>query len=79
MSSPGAMESAVPPTTPANPARPAPRANTTAKTSCTLTPEAESMSRSLTPARIIIPMRVRLRKSQRATPIPTATASTDSR
>ncbi len=48
----------MPPTTPARPARPAPIAKVMANTICTLTPEADSMPRSSTPARIIMPTRV---------------------
>ena len=43
MSSPGEIDSAVPPTTPASPASPAPIAKVIANTSCTLTPEAASI------------------------------------
>ena len=79
MSSPGAIDSAVPPTTPASPASPAPIANVMANTICTLTPVADSMARSSTPARIIMPTRVRFRKSHSATPMATAVASRTSR
>ena len=69
VSSPGAMESSTAPITPPSPARPAPMAKVAANTRFTFTPEAESMPRSSTPARIIIPTRVRLRKSHSATPM----------
>ncbi len=58
---------------------PAPTANTMAKTMCTLTPEADSIARSSTPARIIVPMRVRLIISHKPTPMTMATASTTKR
>jgi hypothetical protein len=61
----------VPPTTPATPASPAPKANTTTNTSWILTPVADSMSRSSTPARIIMPMMVLLSASHINTPMTT--------
>ena len=79
MSSPGAIDSAVPPTTPAKPARPAPIAKVIANTNCTLTPEAASIPRSSTPARIIIPTGVRLRNHQSSTPMAADIASSTSR
>ena len=69
------MESAVPPTTPAKPASPAPSAKVMAKMRWVLTPEAWSMARSSTPARIIMPTRVRLRNSQSAMPMTMAAPS----
>ena len=79
MSSPGVIESAVAPTTPPKPASPAPIAKVIANTSCTLTPQAASIARSSTPARIIIPTRVRCRKSHSSTPITIAMASSTRR
>ena len=79
MSSPGVIDSAVAPTTPPKPARPAPIAKVIANTSCTFTPHAESIARSSTPARIIIPTRVRCRKSHSATPITMEMASSTRR
>ena len=52
---PGASEIIVPPSTPPKPASAAPMKNAPAKTSCTLMPSAETMSRSSTPARTILP------------------------
>ena len=72
MSSPGASDWKVPPTTPASPASPAPNANTMTKTSWMRTPLAASMSRSSTPARIMIPMRVRLSSHHITMPITSA-------
>ena len=74
VSSPGEMDWKVPPTTPAIPARPAPKANTVTNTSWIGTPIAESMSRSSTPARTIIPMRVRLSASHIPSPMTTEAA-----
>ncbi len=79
MSSPGANDWNVPPTTPARPASPAPNANTAANTSWTGLPDAASMSRSSTPARTIMPMRVRFSASHISTPIATEAAKTTSR
>ncbi len=79
MSSPGETESALPPTTPASPAMPAPMAKVTANTSCTLTPEAASMPRSSTPARIIMPTRVFARNHHSPSPMTMAPTSTASR
>jgi hypothetical protein len=69
VSSPGTIESSTAPMTPPRPARPAPIAKVVANTRFTLTPAAASIARSSTPARIIMPTRVRLRKSHSATPI----------
>ena len=74
MSSPGARDWNVPPTTPARPASPAPKAKTATKTSWMRMPLAASMSRSSTPARIIIPIRVRLSSHHITTPMTTAAA-----
>ena len=79
VSSPGEIDWKVPPTTPAMPARPAPKANTRTNTSWMRTPIAARMSRSSTPARTIMPMRVRLSASHMATPITTDAAKMTSR
>ena len=79
VSSPGTIDSSTAPMTPPKPARPAPIAKVVANTRLTLTPTAASIPRSSTPARIIMPMRVRLRNSHSATPITTPIGSSDSR
>ena len=71
VSSPGAIDSSTEPITPPRPASPAPMANVVANSLPTLIPEAASMPRSSTPARIIMPTRVRLRNSHSATPMAT--------
>ncbi len=69
VSSPGTIDSSTAPITPPRPASPAPSAKVMANTRFTLTPDADSMARSSTPARIIMPTRVRLSSSHRPTPI----------
>src|SRR5215218_8090944 len=58
VSLPGCSEIIVPPRTPPKPASSAPSRKAKAKISCTLMPSAETMSRSSTPARTILPKRV---------------------
>ena len=69
VSSPGTIDSSTAPITPPKPARPAPSMKVIANTRFTLTPAAASMPRSSTPARIIMPTRVRLSSHHRPTPI----------
>ena len=76
VSSPGAREIIVPPSTPPRPASIAPIRKAPANTSCTLIPSAETMSRSSTPARTILPKRVRLMTYQSPRPISSAAPST---
>jgi hypothetical protein len=76
VSCPGASEIIVPPRTPPKPASSAPMKNAPANTRFTLMPSAETMSRSSTPARTILPKRVRLITSHRSRPISSADPST---
>ena len=66
----------VPPSTPPRPASMAPRKKAPAKTSWMLIPSAETICRSSTPARTIIPKRVRWIIAQRASPTAIATSRT---
>src|SRR3546814_500202 len=68
MSSPGAMDISEPPMTTAKQASPAPTANASAKTVWTLTPMADNIGWSSTPALIMIPIQVLLTNNQRPTP-----------
>ena len=68
-STPGARLANEPPITPPRPASPEPTANAIANVSWMLIPIAETMSRSSTPARMTMPVRVRL--SQNHSPTPT--------
>ena len=74
VSLPLSTEIIVPPSTPPSPARNAPRKNAPAKTSWMLIPSAETICRSSTPARTIIPKRVRLITTQSASPTAIATS-----
>ena len=58
-SSPWPTEISEPPSTPPRPASAQPTVNAIAKISWMLTPSAETIWRSSTPARMIIPVRVR--------------------
>jgi len=79
VSSPGTMLSSTAPITPPMPARPAPSMKVIANTRFTLTPAADSIARSSTPARIIVPTRVRLSSHHRNTPMTMPKASRLSR
>ena len=78
-SSPGASDSTVPPITPPRPASAAPMKNAPANTSWTLTPIAEVIARSSTPARTTMPKRVCRMTSQSTNPTATATPTTKTR
>ena len=69
VSSPGDSDWNVAPMIPAIPASPAPKPNTARNTSWMRTPEAASISRSSTPARISMPSAVRFKTSHIAMPI----------
>ena len=74
MSSPGAIDWKVPPTTPAIPASPAPNAKTPMNTSWMRTPVADSIELSSTPARTSMPTRVLLSSIHMAIPMATDAA-----
>ena len=61
--------------TPPKPARAAPTRNAIANVTWMFTPIAETICRSSTPARIVIPVRVLFSQSQSAIPTTTPTAS----
>ena len=76
VSCPGASEIIVPPSTPPMPASSAPRKKAPMKIRFTLMPSAATMSRSSTPARTILPKRVRLMIRNRPSPISSAAPRT---
>ena len=69
-STPGARLANDPPMTPPKPANAEPTTNAIANVSWMLMPIAETMSRSSTPARMTIPVRVRFSQNHSAAPIP---------
>ncbi len=78
-SSPGPSATIVPPNTPPSPASAEPMKNVAAKTTWMLMPIAETIARSSTPARTIIPKRVMRNTRNMTIARPTATRRTISR